>query len=97
MAHTLSKKTRLGFYLGDHFSGLVAEVGIFFLASLLLAAIAYGVSAKLRSLPDITLFGFMACAYLAPLFFGTPPGVTVVRDYLLMGVYFWMLFAIIVL
>ncbi|MDD8013335.1 MAG: glycosyltransferase family 39 protein [Acidobacteriota bacterium] len=97
LAHTLSKKTRLGFYLGDHFSGLLADTGIFFLALLLLAALAYGASAKIRSQPIITLFGFTACAYLAPLFLGTPPGVTIARDYLLMGIYFWMLFAILVL
>ena len=97
MAHTLSKKTRLGFYLSNHFSSLLADVGIFFLALLLMATIAYWAFAKIRSQPLITLLGFMACAYMAPLLFGTPPGVTVVRDYLLMGIYFWMLFAILVL
>jgi hypothetical protein len=96
LGHTLSKKTRLGFYLFNHFSGLLADVGIFFLAILLMATIAYGILAKIRSQPIITLFGFMACAYLAPLFFGAPPGITIVSAYLLMGIYFWMLFAIIV-
>jgi hypothetical protein len=97
IAHSLKKKSRLGFYLDDHFIELLGDLGIALLSLLLLAVIAYWVAPKVRSYPITTLLGFFACAYLAPLWFGTPPGITIVGAYLLMGIYFWMIFAIFVL
>lgn len=88
--HTFWKKTRLGFYVLDHFSDFVGDVGwaLFILMAITLVSLI--LRKRLRS--DYAFFlALCGAAYLAPLFFGTPPGLTVVRDYMLMGIYFWVL------
>jgi hypothetical protein len=95
LLHTLAKPTQLGFYLFEHLSGFVNNVGVP-LALLLLTAVAAGILAKEVRSSQTLLFACCGGAYLAPLFLGTPPGITVVRGYMLIGIYFWLLCAMVV-
>ena len=88
--HTLRRPTQLGFYLFDHLPGFINNIGIP-LALLMVFSAAGGIFVKqIRSRQSLLLF-ICGAAYLAPLFFGTPPDITVVRGYMLMGIYFWLL------
>lgn len=94
--HGLQKRTEIGFFLLDHIPGFVGNVGVF-LALCLLASILIGViSEKVRSRETLLLTTF-GLAYLVPLFFGSPPGITVVRGYMLVGTFFLVLCAALVL
>jgi hypothetical protein len=96
LGHALRKPTRLGLYLPDYLPGFVENIG-YFLASTLFAAVVIGLfSNQVRSKPVLL---FMACgaAYLAPLFFGARPGITSIRGYMLMGTFFLVLCAAVVL
>jgi len=95
LVHALRKPTRPGIYLLDHGPGFLANIGwplaVLLAAGLVLACMRWGRSR--RSL----LLVISGAAYLAPLFFLTPPGITVVRGYMLMGTYFLILAALLVL
>src|SRR4030095_1602265 len=96
LGHSLRKPTRLGFYLQDHLPGFIENVG-YFLALLLFAAVIISLCSKVIRSKYTILFTICGAAYLAPLFFGTPPGITSIRGYMLMGTYFLLLCAAIVL
>lgn len=94
--HGLQKPTQIGFFLLNHISGFVENTGVL-LALCLLASVLMGtIYEKTRSRESLllTTWGLL---YLAPLFFGTPPGVTVVRGYMLLGTFFLVLCAALVL
>ena len=94
--HALNKKTELGLYISNHFPTFVACMG-WILCALVLAAVASGFFLKTVRTRATVLFTISGAAYFAPLIFGTPPGLTVVEGYLIMGCYFWILAAAIVL
>jgi hypothetical protein len=96
LGHSLRKPTRLGFYLQDHLPGFIENVG-YFLALLLFAAVIISLCSKVIRSKYTILFTICGAAYLAPLFFGTPPGITSIRGYMLMGTYFLLLCAAVVL
>jgi len=89
LEHTLGKDTRLGFYLADHVRGFVGNVGIP-LGLLMVAAAVLGVTLRRMRSRESILFAICGASYLAPLFFGAPPGITVVRGYMLVGTCFWL-------
>jgi hypothetical protein len=95
VGHALRKPTRLGFYLQDHLPGFIENTG-YFLALLLFAGVISLCAKSLRSKFTI-LFAICGAAYLFPLFFGTPPGITSIRGYMLMGTYFLLLCTIVAL
>jgi hypothetical protein len=88
--HTLEKPTRLGFFVLDHLSGFVGNMG---LPLTILGLMAVASALWIRSLRTNwgVFFAVGGVFYLAPLFFGTPPGITLVRGYMLMGGYLWTL------
>jgi hypothetical protein len=92
--HSLFKSTRPGFYLPSHLPGFVGNIGmpLFLVLCVYLARVATG-----REPREATLCALCGASYLAPLVFGTPPGITVVRGYMLMGIYAWLVGAIVVL
>jgi hypothetical protein len=96
LGHSLRKPTRLGFYLQDHLPGFIENVG-YFLALLLFTAVIISLCSKVIRSKYTILFTISASAYLAPLFFGTPSGITVIRGYMLIGTYFLLLCATVVL
>ena len=71
------------------------NIGIFLLFLIISSTIIFLFYKNFRN--KLNLF-FLLCgiAYLVPLFVGTPPGITVVRGYLLMGTYFLILFAVLI-
>jgi len=93
--HAFNKQTRFGFYLFDHLHGFVNNIGIFLLFLILSSTIIFLFNKNFRN--KLNLF-FLLCgiAYLVPIFVGTPPGITVVRGYLLMGIYFLILFSVLI-
>ena len=96
IGHALRKPTRLGFYLQDHLPGFIENTG-YLLALLLFTAIIISLCAKTLRSKYTILFIICGASYLAPLFFGTPKGITVIRPYMLMGTYFLVLSAAVVL
>jgi hypothetical protein len=96
IGHALRKPTRLGFYLQEHIPGFVENTGYFLALLLIMAAFAGVFSKGVRSKYGL-LFSIGAMAYLAPLFFGTPPGITSIRGYMLVGTYFLVISAVVVL
>ena len=95
LAHALSKDSQPGFYVLDHLPGLVWNVGLFVVGALVAAVWGAWRRRDLRS-PGAGLMALCGAAYLAPLFFGAPPGVTVVRGYMLIGCGLWALAAALV-
>ena len=93
--HTLAKPTRLGFYVFDHVPGFVNNIGVP-LALLLCITIASSIFVKEIRSKHTIFFAICGAAFLTPLFIGTPPGITVVRGYMLMGIYFLLLGALVV-
>ena len=89
LRHTFQKDTQLGFYLFDHLSGFIEDTGVVLGASLVAAVCAAVVVKDLRTRPAVFL-ALAGGAYLAPLIFGAPPGTTVVKGYLLMGICLWV-------
>jgi hypothetical protein len=87
VAHGLQKPTRIGFFLPDHILGFVQNTGGP-LALCLLTFTAIGTLSRKARSREILLLETCGLAYLAPIFFGTPPGITVARGYMLMGTFF---------
>ena len=86
LQHALRKPTRAGLYLGDHVAGFVENTGLALTLLLLagvIAVVAWGQARSHRS----GLLAICGGWYLAPLFFLAPPGITVVRGYMLVGIY----------
>ena len=96
LMHAMQKRTKLGFYVLDHGGGFIANIGLPLAALLLAALVAACVSRRTRSRQAL-LLAISGAAYLAPLFFLTPPGVTVVRGYMLVGTHLLLLAAVLVL
>jgi hypothetical protein len=95
IGHALRKPTRLGFYLPDHLLGFVENIG-YFLAVLLIGAAFVALFSRRAKSKYGLLFLIGAISYLAPLFFGTPPGITSIRGYMLVGTYFLVISAAVV-
>ncbi len=96
LARTRSKPTRLGFYLFDHLKGFIANLGLPIFIIFILSLILFLVLQNTRT-RESKLLLFCAFIYLAPLLFGTPHKVTVVRGYMTMSCYFIVLFLIVVI
>ncbi len=94
--HTLRRPSQLGFYLFDHLPGFINNIGIP-LALLMFFSVTGGILAKQIRSKQFLLLSICGAAYLAPLFFGTPPDITVVRGYMLIGIYFWLLGTLVVM
>ena len=92
LEHAASKPSEPGFYLLQHGGDWVGAVG-WPLAALCLG----GFTASFRMEGPRGRFarflGLSGLAYLIPLFVLTPPGITVVRGYMLVGTYLWVLCA----
>jgi len=94
LAHGLTKAVRPGFYL-DHLAGFVGDTG-WPLALLCTGAAAASFALRGRACREAFLLASCGTFYLAPLFFLAPPGLTVVRGYMLVGIMFWLLCAAVV-
>jgi hypothetical protein len=94
--HTLRRPTRPGFYLFDHITGFINNIGIPLALLMLFAALSSVFVKHSRSKQSLLLFS-CGVAYLAPLFLGAPRGITVARGYMLMGIYFWLLATLVVM
>jgi hypothetical protein len=92
--HSLRKETELGFYFLDHLVGFVSNIGIFLFVLLLTSFFGIIVFCKKRFYREPVLFLICGSAYLLPIFLLTPPGITIVRGYMLLGIYFILLGAI---
>lgn len=95
IGHALRKPTRLGFYLQEHMPGFVENTG-YFLALLLIMGVLVSLFSKSVRSKYALLFSIGGMAYLAPLFFATPPGITSIRGYMLAGTYFLVVSAAVV-
>jgi len=95
ISHTFRKQTRLGFFLKDHLAGFIENTGIILAAFILYSLLAVIFCKKLRDNKTI-LFTGIGLFYLLPFFFGTPPGITIARGYMLISAYFLALCAIMV-
>ena len=96
LRHALRKPTRLGFYLFDHLGGFVGNTGLV-LALLLAGAALLALIDRFARTRATLLLSICGGLYFAPLVFGTPPGITVVRGYMLMGTWFWLVCLAVVL
>jgi hypothetical protein len=85
LRHALAKKSALGWYVDDHFAGFLGDLG-WPLLVLILAAGASLWWQRGRPAANYALLFFMGfLLYLLPLMLASPPGITVVRGYMLMG------------
>jgi Dolichyl-phosphate-mannose-protein mannosyltransferase len=84
LKHALRKESHFGFYLDDHFMGFLGNLGWLLLALLVLGWLAPLWCPKPRR-KTVAVVAGLSLLYLAPLFFASPPGVTVVRGYMLIG------------
>ena len=90
IGHALRKRSQLGLYIQDHMPGFIENTGYLLAGVLFTAVVISFLSNRIRSEYTV-LFTVCGTAYLAPLFLGTPPGVTVVRLYMVIGTYFFVL------
>jgi hypothetical protein len=84
LRHALEKDSAIGFYLDDHFEGFLANIGVPFFLLVLVGATAPLWLRRARDRHHL-LFAGLALLYLVPIFFAAPPGITVVRNYTLIG------------
>lgn len=93
--HTTRKETKFGFYLLDHWEGITGNVGYALLFSIFVSVFYLFVTRKYC----IMVWVFLMCGgvYLAPLIIGAPPGITVVRGYMVIGLFFCILMVSILL
>jgi len=96
LIHMFAKKTKLGFYFFDHLPDFVTCTGIFIALLMGLAMIIYAVNKPVRS-KKCTVLLLTGLLYIAPITFTTPPGITVVRGYMLVTAVFLLFFSIIIL
>lgn len=87
LRHLLQKKTRLGFYIIFHLKDFIGNTGIFIFGAIIVSFLFLFFLEKERFIRGSFLFlsGFF---YLSPLFFGTPHGITVSKDYMMIGIFF---------
>ena len=90
LMHAFTKRTRPGFYLADHLPGFIGNAGLLLGVMMAAAALYAVVNRASRRRPE-GLMALCGAFYLAPLVFGTPPDITVVRGYMLAGACFWLL------
>lgn len=100
--HALEKRTRFGVYAWQYSGEVVQNIGLFLAVLVIVAALAFGVSWR-RSrtvLPSdrsglvILALAGIGIGYLLPIFLMTPPGVTLTRNYLILGPMFLVLAAV---
>lgn len=85
LEHTASRPSKLGFYLFDHAEGMIGNVGLFLVLTTLAGFLRFCFDGSIRNQPRVaSLFGIGAL-YFAPLIFGAPPGITLIRGYMLAG------------
>ena len=92
LRHTLQKKTQTGFYWSS-LRSFIESVGIFFFVFILAAFFLFFLRKSWRHSIQ-WVFLLLGFSYLAPLFLAVPPGVTVVRGYMTMGIYWLLLFSL---
>jgi len=85
LAHALTRRARAGFYLPEHAWGFLGNVG-WPLALCFAAALALSVRVRTGGRPVAGLLGVCGLSYLVPLMLAAPPGVTMVRGYMLVGI-----------
>lgn len=90
--HTFQKSAKTGFYYG-YMKDFIANTGIFLFFFFAIALILFGLNKFLRH-RYLWFIIILAGSYLAPLFLATPPGVTVVRGYMSIGIYWLLLFSL---
>jgi hypothetical protein len=90
LAHSVSKPTAFGVYLSQHLPRFIENVGILIFVFLIVTVL-IGLFSKRASSNETLLLVTCGAAYLAPLFFAAPPGITMVRGYMLMGTFFLVL------
>ncbi len=90
LRHAFDKDTRLGMYVLDHFPLFLGNMGVP-LCIVVLASIVAGLAWRPYRTREGLLFALAGAAFLAPLMLATPPGVTLVSGYLLMGTSLWVL------
>lgn len=100
--HALEKRTRFGFY-GLHYGGEVLQnLGLFLVVLVIVAAIVFLVSWRRSQSPlprdreglVVLALGGIGVGYLLPIFLMTPPGITLTRNYLILGPMFLVLAAV---
>ena len=96
LIHMFAKKTKPGFYLFAYLPDFVSCTGILITLLIAFSLVIYAVSRPVRSKEGSVLLitGFL---FICPIIFATPPGITVVKGYMLVPIVFFMYFAIIVM
>ena len=84
--HGASKKSFLGFFIPNHFSEFVQNIGVFLLVAIALVILGLIVTKKMRS-PQTVFLVLCGASYLAPFAFLVPRGITSTRGYMLIGTY----------
>lgn len=93
LKHALNKPAQFGFFFLNHLAGFIGNIGYFLFGLLVLSSLFFIFAKTARSAQNLLLL-LCGIFYLAPLIFGTPPGITVVRGYMLLGTYFLILFTL---
>jgi len=96
LEHSASKPSEPGFYLVQHGGDWLGASG-WPLAILCLLGLATSFRMEGSRGRLARFLGLCGMAYLLPLFVLTPPGITVVRGYMLVGIYLWILCGAIVI
>jgi hypothetical protein len=91
--HALQKKTRLGLYFIYHFKDFLGNTGIGITLMIFSAIVLLFFLRRKEFLNGVFLF-LSGIFYLSPIFLGAPPGITVARDYMLVGTFLLILLAI---
>jgi len=92
LRHSQQKPFRLGFY-PEYFLDFIASTGIFLFIFILFALLLFALKKSWRQ-SYLWLFLILSASYLFPFFVVAPPGITVVRGYMSMGLYWLVLFAL---
>ncbi|MFC1668840.1 hypothetical protein ACFL20_00490 [Spirochaetota bacterium] len=93
--HLYFKKTSMGFYLFSYLPDVAFAWGLF-IAILFVISILINIFVKKTRSTAGFLFIIVSIVYLMPLWFGSPPGVTVARGYMLISLYSLMIYMLIV-
>ncbi len=94
--HAFNKKTKLGFYFFDYFGQVIGSIGIGYLFFIILTLFVIIFFHSVINRHVLLCVG-SSVFYLSPLFFGAQPGITVVRGYMLVGIYFIIIASILVM
>lgn len=89
----LQKKVRAGIYAA-YLSDIIANTGIFLFLFIVVALFVFFIKKQFLEPSFTWIFLLLALSYLAPLFLAAPPGVTVVRGYMTVGIYWLLVFAL---